>query len=106
VQTYDVVLDAVGEATRRSILAELRAGPATVGAIAERLPVSRPAVSQHLKVLHGAGLVTFEPRGTRNVYRLDPSGFDELRAWLDDLWSTVLDHYVKHATDIATKEAP
>lgn len=103
-QTYDDVLDALGDVTRRSILDELRAGPRTVGALAERLPVSRPAVSQHLKVLHGAGLVSFEQRGTRNLYRLESKGFEALRGWLEDFWSTALEHFVRYATAVAEKE--
>lgn len=103
--TYDTALDALGEATRRRILEELRAGPATVGAIAERLPVSRPAVSQHLKVLRAAGLVRFDRVGTRSLYRLDRPGFDALRGWLEDYWSTVLEHFVRHATDVSNEDA-
>ena len=103
-QTNDLVLDALGEASRRRIVDELRAGPATVGVLADRLPVSRPAVSQHLKVLHTAGLVRYEQRGTRNVYRLEPTGFHVLGEWLEEFWSTVLDGFVRHATEVAAEE--
>ncbi len=68
----------------------LRAGPLAVGAIAAGLPVSRPAVSQHLKVLRDAGLVSERPEGTRRIYCIDPAGLGELRAWLDDFWNVAL----------------
>jgi len=77
------VLDALGDPTRRAILETLRrGGPSSVGGLAERIPVSRPAISQHLKVLGAVGLVDHESRGTRHIYRVDRTGLDELRAWL------------------------
>ena len=91
--TYQSVLDALGDRTRRQIVEHLRGGPSSVGELADRLPVSRPAVSQHLTVLRRSGLVRYEERGTRNVYRLDPAGLDILRAWLDGFWQTALDSY-------------
>jgi DNA-binding transcriptional ArsR family regulator len=93
VETYETVLDALGDRTRRLIIHRLRAGPASVGELAATLPVSRPAVSQHLTVLRRSGLVSYHERGTRNVYRLDPAGLSELRAWLDTFWEIALDHY-------------
>jgi DNA-binding transcriptional ArsR family regulator len=91
------VLDALGDPTRRVILEVLRrGGPSSVGALAERVPVSRPAISQHLKVLGAVGLVNHESRGTRNIYRVDHAGLDELRAWLDRFWGDVLDAYSDH----------
>jgi len=72
-------------------------GPAAVRELAERLPVSRPAVSQHLRVLLDAGLVDFDRRGTSNVYRLERTGFDALRAWLDSFWNDVLDAFEAYA---------
>jgi|SRR5215207_1839227 len=96
VETYEVVLEALGDPTRRRILHRLRAGPAPVNELAAAVPVSRPAVSQHLRVLHRSGLVRYEEVGTRNVYRLDPSGIEPLRGWLDDFWQTALDSYAEH----------
>jgi DNA-binding transcriptional ArsR family regulator len=93
VETYEAVLDALGDRTRRLIIDRLRAGPSSVGDLAAALPVSRPAVSQHLTVLRRSGLVRYDERGTRNVYRLDPAGLTELRAWLDTFWETALDRY-------------
>jgi DNA-binding transcriptional ArsR family regulator len=93
VETYEAVLDALGDRTRRLIIHRLRAGPASVGELAATLPVSRPAVSQHLTVLRRSGLVSYDELGTRNVYRLDPAGLGELRAWLDSFWEIALDHF-------------
>ena len=92
-RTYETVLDALGDRTRRQIVEYLRDGPSSVGELAARLPVSRPAVSQHLTVLKRSGLVSYEERGTRNIYRLDPSALGSLRAWLDSFWQTALDRY-------------
>lgn len=91
-------LDALGEPTRRRIFELLRDGPVAVGALASQLPVSRPAVSQHLRVLEGAGLVTHRRLGTRRLYEIDPRGVDELRAWVDDFWSEALARYAEAAT--------
>jgi DNA-binding transcriptional ArsR family regulator len=88
--TYATALTALADPTRRRILEELHAGPQPVGAIAARLPVSRPAVSQHLKVLKAARLVADRPEGTRRVYFIDPRGLGALRAWLDQFWDTAL----------------
>jgi DNA-binding transcriptional ArsR family regulator len=90
------VCEALGDATRREILEQLRRQPSSVGALAEALPVSRPAVSQHLKVLHDAGLVGFSTRGTRNIYHLDPSGLEPLRAWLDVFWQDALEGFADY----------
>jgi DNA-binding transcriptional ArsR family regulator len=84
-------LQVLGDDTRRSIVEELARGEASVGQLAERLPVSRPAVSQHLAVLKGAGLVRDRAEGTRRIYRLDPAGIELLRTYLDLLWSQALD---------------
>lgn len=88
-----VVCDALGDSTRREILEALRRKPASVGQLASVLPVSRPAVSQHLKVLHTAGLVGFREEGTRNVYHLRPEGLEPLRRWLDEFWQDALDSF-------------
>jgi len=85
-----VALTALADPTRRAIFERVGAGPAAVGQIAAALPVSRPAVSQHLKVLKEAGLVTDTPEGTRRVYRLDPRGLGALREWLDGFWGDQL----------------
>jgi DNA-binding transcriptional ArsR family regulator len=81
---------ALADPTRRTILERLRSGPLSVVEIARGLPVSRPAVSQHLRVLAGAGLVSVERRGTRRLYRLDPQGLAALRDYLDRFWTDAL----------------
>ena len=91
--TYASALACLADPTRRRIFERLRSGPASVGAVARGLPVSRPAVSQHLKVLKVAGLVRDEPDGARRLYELDPSGLAELRAWLDCFWDEALNAY-------------
>lgn len=90
---YATVLTALADPTRRNILESLRDGPRTVGELAARQPVSRPAVSQHLKVLKGAGLVRVRQRGNSHVYSVRTDGLDELRQYLDHFWSDVLDAY-------------
>jgi DNA-binding transcriptional ArsR family regulator len=84
------VLDALGDPTRRTVLELLREGERPVGELAARLPVSRPAVSQHLRVLREAGLVTERREGTRRLYRVDPEGLAALRTYLETYWSDVL----------------
>jgi len=83
--TYEMILTALADPTRRVVLDRLRAGPLPVGRVAEDLPVSRPAVSQHLKVLLDAGLVSVRTEGTRNLYALVPGGAGPLGTWLGDL---------------------
>jgi DNA-binding transcriptional ArsR family regulator len=85
-----VGLDALGDQTRRSIVEALRRGPATVGQLASGMPVSRSAVSQHLKVLKEAKLVRDRQDGTRRIYQLDPDGLARLREYLDDMWQRAL----------------
>ena len=82
--------DALGDPTRRAIFERLVRGPLAVGALAEQLPVSRPAVSQHLRVLKLAGLVEDEAEGTRRVYRVDPDGVRDLREQLDRFWDQAM----------------
>jgi DNA-binding transcriptional ArsR family regulator len=84
---------ALADGTRRSIVERLAHGPAAVGELARDLPVSRPAVSQHLKVLKSAGLVRDRAAGTRRVYQLDPTGLEALRAELDRFWAQALAAY-------------
>jgi DNA-binding transcriptional ArsR family regulator len=91
VETYQAgKLDALGDPTRRAIFELLGDGPRSVGEIAAELPVSRPAVSQHLKVLRTAGLVTQQAAGTRRMYRIDPDGVGEVRAYFDRFWAQAL----------------
>jgi len=104
VQTYQVeALSALGEPTRRAIFERLAERPVAVGELARELPVSRPAVSQHLKVLKDARLVIDEPVGNRRMYRLDPEGLAALRAYLDRFWIQALAAY-KSAAEQPTKE--
>jgi DNA-binding transcriptional ArsR family regulator len=91
-------MDALGDATRRAIVERLRQGPRAVGELARNLPVSRPAVSQHLRVLKDAGLVVDRPHGTRRVYRVAEQGVAELRAYFDELWDEALARF-KDAAD-------
>jgi DNA-binding transcriptional ArsR family regulator len=90
VNTNGHPLDALGDPTRRQIFELLRSGPRSVGELAAGLPVSRPAVSQHLRVLEDVGLVTHQRNGTRNVYELDSGGVAVLRDWVDGFWSEAL----------------
>ena len=94
------VLDALGDPTRRAVLELLREGPRAVVDIAAVVPVSRPAVSQHLRVLKGAGLVTERKDGTRRLYRVDPQGLAVLRTYLESFWSDALAAF----RDIAEQE--
>ena len=87
---YATAMDALGDATRREIMERLRGGPRPVGEIAAGLPVSRPAVSQHLRVLKEAGLVAERKEGTRRIYRVEPKGLADLRAYLDSFWEQAL----------------
>jgi DNA-binding transcriptional ArsR family regulator len=84
---------ALGDPTRRAILERVAEQPRAVGELASELPVSRPAVSQHLKVLKEAGLVLDRSVGTRRIYQLDPAGLDALRAHLDRFWTKALANY-------------
>ena len=88
----------LGDRTRRSIVECLAQRPLAVGELADLLPVSRPAVSQHLKVLKGAGLVTEEATGTRHIYRLDPVAVSALRDQLDTFWRRALSGYQQSVT--------
>jgi DNA-binding transcriptional ArsR family regulator len=96
VATYELVLDALGDPTRRAILTALRREPSSVAGLTNHVPVSRPAISQHLKVLGQAGLVDHDIRGTRHIYRVDRDGLAMLREWLDQFWDDVLDAFAEH----------
>ncbi|MGD9529372.1 MAG: ArsR/SmtB family transcription factor [Pseudonocardia sp.] len=87
----------LGDPTRRAIFELLARRPCSVQELAEQLPVSRPAVSQHLKVLRDGGLVVSRAEGTRRIYRLNPAGVAALRAWLDGVWSDALATFHKAA---------
>jgi DNA-binding transcriptional ArsR family regulator len=89
----EIQLDALGDATRRAILARLLTGPLPVGELARDFPVSRPAISQHLRLLKQANLVVDRPAGTRRVYQLHPEGFNSLREYFDQFWSLALDSF-------------
>jgi DNA-binding transcriptional ArsR family regulator len=97
-------LAALADPTRRHILERLRKGPKPVGKLAAGLPISRPAVSQHLKVLREAGLVREEREGARHVYHIDPRGLGPLRAWLDQFWDSALDAFRAEAEKPTGKE--
>jgi|SRR6185437_969878 len=90
---YEIAFAALADPTRRRVLEQLRCGPRPVGEIAARLPVSRPAVSQHLKVLKEAKLVREERRGAQHIYEIDPAGLGPLRAWLDQFWDVALESF-------------
>ena len=94
---YSTQLDALGDPTRRAILSQLRKGPLAVGTLAKAFPISRPAISQHLRILKEAQLVTDRAEGTRRVYQLDPAGFESVRAYLDQFWTTALDAFKQKA---------
>lgn len=94
---YEVAIEALADPTRREIFERLRRGPAAVGEVAEGLPVSRPAVSQHLRVLKDAGLVAERRAGARRIYRVDPAGVAALREYFDGLWDDVLAAFAEAA---------
>lgn len=93
----------MADPTRRAIFERLGGGPRPVGELARGLPVSRPAVSQHLKVLKDAGLVTDRPEGNRRLYRINPDGVGALRAYLDQYWNQSLAAF-KQVAEQSTKE--
>ena len=97
---------ALGDPTRREIFERIAARPAAVGELARGLPVSRPAVSQHLRVLKEAGLVTETAIGTRRIYRLDPRGIAAMRDWLDAHWASALDAFKDFADQETDQETP
>jgi DNA-binding transcriptional ArsR family regulator len=102
--TYDSALAALADPTRRQVFERLRSGPQPVGAIARGMPVSRPAVSQHLKVLKEAGLVSDRPEGTRRVYYIDPHGLGALRGWLDRFWDQALSAFQAEAESTSSRK--
>jgi DNA-binding transcriptional ArsR family regulator len=108
-RTAEAVFDALGEPVRRRILELLHEGPTPVGQLAERLPVGRPAVSKHLRVLSDAGLIQHRSAGTRNLYLLAPGGGAAAQQWLTRTWDTVLAAYAADVTRVraaAREETP
>jgi DNA-binding transcriptional ArsR family regulator len=105
-QTADAVFDALGEPVRRRILELLRDGPTPVGQLAERLPVGRPAVSKHLRVLSNAGLIEHRSAGTRNLYMLVPGGMASAQQWLTRTWDTVLAAYAAEVSRLGQASRP
>jgi DNA-binding transcriptional ArsR family regulator len=100
----DAQLDALGDATRRAIIARLADGPLPVGELARDFPISRPAISQHLRVLKHAHLVVDRAEGTRRMYTLNPDAFDSLRAHFDQYWNQALAAFKRHIEQPPTKE--
>ena len=101
---YAAAFNALGDPTRRAIFEKLRPGPLSVVAIAEGLPVSRPAVSQHLKVLREAKLITMHQKGTRNFCQVDPNGVLAMRNYLDNFWTIALTAFKSAAEKENKKE--
>jgi DNA-binding transcriptional ArsR family regulator len=104
VNTYGDLFEALGDPTRRAVFELLAEQPLAVGELAGRLPVSRPAVSQHLRVLRDAGLVTDRPDGTRRVYSVNPAALEELRSYVEGFWRKTLANF-KKATEERGKES-
>jgi DNA-binding transcriptional ArsR family regulator len=101
---YALAKQALGDPTRRSIFERLRNGPRAVGELARELPVSRPAVSQHLRVLKEAGLVTERRNGTRRIYRIERVGLAELREYIESFWDDALAAFAAAAETESRKE--
>ncbi|SEW20475.1 transcriptional regulator, ArsR family [Cognatiyoonia koreensis] len=102
--TYEHAIAALADPSRRTIVEVLRNGPLPVVQIASGLPISRPAVSQHLKVLSDAGLLEVKVMGNRRIYQLAPTGIDHLRAYLDSLWDDALAALKREAEAIAQQQ--
>ena len=102
----DRVLDALGDPTRRAVFRRLRSGARAVGEIAEGMEVSRPAVSQHLKILKAARLVVDRAEGTRRLYAIDPRGVEQLRKWIDGFWDEALLAFKAAAEREAAEDEP
>jgi DNA-binding transcriptional ArsR family regulator len=98
-------LDAMGDATRRAILARLLEGPLPVGELASEFPVSRPAISQHLRILKQANLVMDRAEGTRRLYQINPQGFDSLREYFEQFWNQALNAFKKAVEQPPAKES-
>jgi DNA-binding transcriptional ArsR family regulator len=105
-QSADAVFEALGEPVRPRILVRRPAGPPPVGELAERLPVGRPAVSKHLRVLSNAGLIEHHSVGTRNLYALAPDGMAAAQQWLMRTWDTALAAYAAEVSRHSQRQAP
>lgn len=103
---YECVFMALSDPTRRALMEALRDGPANVRTLAEPLPISRPAVSQHLKVLGDAGLVRAEAKGTQRLYSINQDGLATLRTWLDQMWDEALGAFAAEAHRQAKGKLP
>jgi len=107
VATYqDSQLDALGDPTRRAILARLLDGPVAVGELAEDFPVSRPAISQHLRILKQANLVVDRPAGNRRLYQLNPAGFETLREYFEQFWGQALSAFKRKVEEQSSERIP
>lgn len=102
--TYEHAIGALADPSRRHIIETLRAGPLPVAQIAGSMTISRPAVSQHLKVLSDAGLLVVTAQGNKRLYQLEPSGFDALRTYLDSLWDDALTAFTREAEALAQQK--
>jgi DNA-binding transcriptional ArsR family regulator len=100
----DELISALADPTRRAVFEAVAQRPRAVGELADELPVSRPAVSQHLKVLREAGLVTVRAEGTRRYYAADPAGLGALRTWLEGFWSSALSAFAAHVDETNQEE--
>jgi len=100
----EAAFDALGDPNRRRILECLRAGARPVGELARELPIGRPAVSKHLRVLENAGLIEHSARGTRNLYALAPDGLQQVQAWLVGLWDTSLQSFADFVAEQADQQ--
>ena len=99
-------LDALGDPTGRAILARLLAGPVAVGKLAENFPVSRPAISQHLRILKQANLVVDRPAGNRRLYQLNPVGFETLREYFEQFWGQALSAFKRKVEEQTPERIP
>ena len=101
---HTLVFDALGDPTRRAIFEKLARGPLSVAHIAQGMGVTRPAVSQHLKVLHNAKLISMERNGTRSIYRIDMEGLKVLRDYLDRFWDEGLQNFKRLAEEVEKRK--
>lgn len=102
----DTTLDALGNPVRRDILRMLAEGPRPAGDIAKAFPISRPAVSKHLRILQEAGVITHKAEGNRNIYQLNSDGFEAARGWLDSFWDSALQRLAFVAENTKPKSKP
>src|SRR5215467_9497952 len=105
VPIHETALDALGHPMRRRMLELLRDKPRPVGVLASELPIGRPGVSKHLRLLEGAGLVEHQSRGTRNLYAVAPEGLVEVQRWLTDLWDATLGAFAAYVETVNAADA-